>query len=333
LLSPAGREPSGTSARTISTPTSSPVAAGVERRRGLRTSRVPLGSHLAPAIGAITLSAFVAMPMGSRGTGTGPHSFCAAVRSFNATHSSSKADSGSALRRLAQASPSDVKPAVNRIARALEHGDPAAVLVEATAVQAVRPTPLTVAGGTVDDASNQRCHVAVNLLAAVPRGVSKTTVAVKAWTRTVCTKLAAWGSSLRDSGSNLATPTNGITTTLSEVRSALSQFIATSAIRTQELVDGLDQAGIPKAAHGAAVASYLQAGVSRVQQAFAAMQPAAQALPDDPRAFQVAAQALVQRLDNAGKQVQALVHDAETSIRDRTLDRAFGSEPACAGIG
>lgn len=333
MLSPAGREPSGTSERTISTATRAPVGSGVEGGRGRSTSRVPLGTHLVSAIGAMTLSAFVAIPMGSGTTGTSPRSFCAAVRSFNATHSSSKADSDTALRRLARASPSGVKPAVDRIARALERGDPAAVLVEATAVQAVRPTPLTVAGGTVDDASNQTCHVAVNLLAAVPRGVSKTTVDVRAWTRAVCTKLAAWGSSLRDSGSNLATPTNGITTTLSEVRSALAQFIGTSAIRTQELVDGLDQAGIPKASHGAAVASYLQTGVSRAQRAFVTMQPAAQALPDDPRAFQVAAQALVQRLDNVGKQVEALVHDAETSIRDRTLDRAFGSEPACAGIG
>ena len=102
--------------------------------------------------------------------------------------------------------------------------------------------------------------------------------------------------------------------------------------RTDQLLSELNGAGTPAAAHGAAYAAFVHDGVARAHQAFASAQPAAATLSDDPHTFQTQAQALVQRLENAGRGVETLIRGADTQIGDRILVKAFTTEPTCVGI-
>ena len=237
-----------------------------------------------------------------------------------------------ALQALAKASPSGVRKALTVIERAVQGGDPAAVLAEANEALAGQASPLAEAATTVMTKVDQVCHVQVHFLAAVPSGLSDQRVGPKVWARTVCSQLSTWGQNLMDAGSSLLTPAGGVTVTLPEVRSELADFLDASILRTQQLIDQLDEAGTPNVAKGNAIAGFVLNGVAHAKQVFMEAQPTAQALPDDPHAFQVAAQALVQTLDDAGQQVAALVRDAETEFNVRALAAALSAEAACAGI-
>ena len=275
----------------------------------------------------------LALPLASSGSAASTSSsLCAAVRSFDAVHPTSRAESVAALQALATASPTGVRKALTVIERAVQGEDPAAVLGEADAALAGQASPLAEAATTVMTKVDQTCHVPVHFLAAVPSGLSDQLVAPKVWARTICSQLSAWGQNLMDSGSRLLTPAGGVTVTLPEVRSELADFLDASSLRTQQLIDQLDEAGTPKVAAGHAIAAFVLNGVAHAKQVFMEAQPAAQALPDDPHAFQVAAQALVQTLDDTGRQVAALVRNAETQFKVRALDAALSAEAACAGI-
>jgi len=256
--------------------------------------------------------------------------FCAAVRAFNADRPPSTTEAVASLQRLSQRSPAPVRTRLRVIVHALEHGDPSVVLARASGSPPA--AAVSAAGSAVTRQAVQRCGVPVNFLAAVPTGISPRQVDPAVWARTVCTSLSSWGQSLQASGSKLLTPLSGVTTTLPEVRSALSQFLAAAIFRTQELVDQLDAAGSPDAANGNAFAVFIHDGVTQAQQAFTAAVPAAQALPNDPQGFQVDGQALVQRLDDTGRQVAALTQGAEARIKAPQIRRALAAEPACAGI-
>jgi hypothetical protein len=259
--------------------------------------------------------------------------FCAAVQAFNGNRPPSKAASVASLQQLAHASPTPARTALRRIARAVQRGDPSVVLAQAGGSHNPPGAAITAAGTATANRANHTCGVAVNFLAAVPTGISAQPVDPALWARTVCTSLTSWGQTLTDSGSTLLTPLSGVTTTLPEVRSELSKFLAVSILRTQELVNQLDAAGTPKTPNGNAFAAFLHDGVTQTQQAFVAAVPAAQALPNDPQGFQVEGQALVQKLDDAGRQVAALVQGAEARLPAPVLRRAFSAEPACTGIG
>ena len=257
--------------------------------------------------------------------------FCAAVRAFNADRPPSNPEAVASVQRLSERSPAPVRTRLRAILRALERGNPSVVLARAAGSPPL--SAVSAAGRAVTRQAGQRCGVPVNFLAAVPTGISPRPVDPAVWARTVCTSLSAWGQSLQASGSKLLTPLSGVTTTLPEVRSALSQFLGAAIFRTQELVDQLDAAGTPNAASGNAFAAFIHDGVTQAQQAFTAAVPAAQALPNDPQGFQVDGQALVQRLDDTGRQVAALAHSAEARINAPQIQRALAAEPACAGIG
>lgn len=262
-----------------------------------------------------------------------PHSspFCSALATFTATRPSSKAQALAGLRQLAQASPTRVQKALSAITKAAKSGDVASVLTQASSAPA-EPGPLASAGTTVATSATRTCHVAVNLLAAVPTGISARTVSAQVWTRTICTSLAAWGQSLNAAGANLVTPASGVTTTVPEERSQFSQFVGTAILRTQQLIGQLNDAGVPKTRHGAAFAASVHDGVTQAQQAFLQAQPAVQALPDDPQAFQEQTKALVQNLNDAGMHVVAGLHDAESAIKDAALGQAFFDESTCKGV-
>jgi hypothetical protein len=267
---------------------------------------------------------------GAAASGTG--AFCRAVAEFNAARPPSARASIDDLRRLAQASPRDVQRALTVIVQAAQRADAATVLLQAGLTRTAPSAPVTVAGGAVVQASVERCHDAVNFAAAVPTGVSERKVKPTAWVRAVCTSLAAWGTRLRDAGLSLATPGSGLTTTLPTERGLVQQFVGTAVTRTDQLLSELNGAGTPAAAHGAAYAAFVHDGVARAHQAFASAQPAAATLSDDPHTFQTQAQALVQRLDATGKDVEAVIREADAQIGDRVLVKAFATEPACTGI-
>ncbi len=262
-----------------------------------------------------------------------PTAFCVAVLAFNANRPPSESEAVAALQRLAGAAPTTVRTRLRVIVRAVERGDPSVVLAQANGSQTPPSAALAAAGNAVASHANHTCGVSVNFLAAVPTGISARPVDPAVWARTVCGSLSSWGQSLKDAGSSLLTPLSGVTTTLPEVRSALSQFLGAAILRTQQLLDQLDEAGTPKAAHGNAFVAFIHDGVTQAQQVFLEAEPAAQSLPNDPQGFQIEGQALVQKLDDAGRQVAALARTAEAQIKAPTLRRALSSEPACAGIG
>jgi hypothetical protein len=261
-----------------------------------------------------------------------PSPFCSALATFNATRPASKAKSLAGLKQLAQAAPARAQTALNTIAKAAKSGDVASVLGQASGAQPVQPGRLTAAGRTVATAAAQSCHGTVNFLAAVPTGVSERKVTPAVWTRTICSSLSAWGQGLNAAGANLVTPASGVTTTVPEERAAFSQFAGTAIIRTQQLIDQLDSAGTPNTKHGAAFAAFLHDGVTQAQQGFVQAEPAVQALPDDPQAFQVQTKALVQNLSDAGMHVVLGLHNAESGIKDPALSQAFFDESTCNGI-
>lgn len=259
-------------------------------------------------------------------------SFCRAVSQFNGARPPSDQASISALKKLAQASPRDVQRSLNVIIQTAKRTDATTALLQAARPSTVVSDAVTVAGDAVVQASNQRCHVAVHFGSAVPTGISERKVKPADWVRNVCASLASWGTSLRDAGLNLATPGGGLTTTLPAERSLVQQFVSTAVTRTAQLLAELNGAGTPAAPQGAAYTAFLHDGVAKAHQAFVAAQPTAATLSDDVHTFQTQAQALVQRLDNAGKGVEALVREADAQIGDRALVKAFTTEPTCGGI-
>jgi len=257
--------------------------------------------------------------------------FCAALRTFNATRPSSQDEAVTALKRLASASAPDVKAAVNVIAQEADTVDAASALAQA-AGNSAESTPLTTAGFTIAAAAEQTCHLTVNFAGAVPTGVSKRPVNAAGWARTVCTSVSAWGQTVNAAGANLVTTANG-QTTLSDLRGTLSDFLSTAVVATAQLNTELGGAGIPKTAHGDLVASSIRLGVSRALLVFVGAQPLVQTLPNDAAAFQTKAQALVTKLDAAGRSVEALVKVAETQFKVPALVAVFARQPGCAGIG
>lgn len=282
-------------------------------------------------LGAVTIVAtlgaglFAVVPAGAASG-----KFCAAVRTFNATRPSSKDEAVAALRKLASASAPDVKAAVNVIAQEADTVDAASALAQAAGNSAATTT-LTTAGSTVTAAADQTCRVAVDFAGAVPTGVSKRSVNPSGWARTVCASLSAWGQTVNTAGASLVTTANG-QTTLPDLRNTLSQFLGNAVGATQQLNTELGGAGRPKTPNGAAFASSLRLGVSRSLLVLVGAQPVVQTLPNDASAFQVKAQALVARLDAAGRSVQALVRVAETQIKAPALVAVFARQPGCAGI-
>jgi hypothetical protein len=289
-----------------------------------RVDRLGLGVI---AIVAVLVAGFsAAVPAGAAPNAK----FCAAVRTFNATRPSSKDEAVTALKKLASASAPDVKAAVNVIAQEADTVDAASALAQA-AGNSAESTPLTLAGSAVAAAADQTCHVTVNFAAAVPTGVSKRNVNPAGWARTVCASLSAWGQIVNDAGANLVTAANG-QTTLPDVRNTLSQFLSKAVAATEELNTELGGAGIPKAPRGDAFASSIRLGVSRTLLVFVGAQPVVQELPNDASAFQVSAQALVTRLDAAGRSVEGLVRMAGTQIKAPALVTVLARQPGCAGI-
>jgi hypothetical protein len=274
----------------------------------------------------------VALLTPSPAAASSPSSFCRAVSQFNAARPPSDQASISALKKLAQASPRDVQRSVNVIIQTAKRTDATTALLQAALPSNALSEAVTVAGNAVVQASNGRCHIAVHFGAAVPTGISQQKVKPADWVRNVCATLASWGSSLRDAGLNLATPGGGLTTTLPTERGLIQQFVSTAVTRTAQLLAELNGAGTPSAPQGAAYTAFLHDGVAKAHQAFVAAQPTAATLADDVHTFQTQAQALVQRLDTAGKGVEALVREADAQIGDRVLVKAFAAEPTCGGI-
>jgi hypothetical protein len=257
--------------------------------------------------------------------------FCTALRTFNATRPSSRDETVAALNKLAAGSPGNVKAALTVIATEAGTVDAASALAQAGGNSA-ESTPLTTAGATVATAADQTCHTTVNFAGAVPSGVSKRVVNPAGWARTVCSSLSAWGQTVNTAGASLVTTANG-QTTLPDVRNTLSQFVTQAVTATQQLNTGLGGAGIPKTPNGAEFASSVRLGVSRTLLVFVGSQPQVQSLPTDASAFQVKAQALVAKLDAAGRSVEGLVRVAETQLKVPALIAVFAREPACSGIG
>jgi hypothetical protein len=286
----------------------------------------------AVAVAATVLAALLAPGVASpaRASSTGP--FCPALRAFNGAHPSSSTESVTALRTLGRAAPSDARAALTTIARAVQHGDPSSVLAQAATAQASQPDALDQAATTVARDAFGRCQLTVNFLAIIPSGLSDQKVAVRLWGRTVCTKLVDWGEFLMNAGNGLLTPPGGVTVTLPEIQTEISDFLDTAILRTAELLNAVDEAGTPSVAKGHAIASSIRDGVLQAQRTFQVAQLTVKALPDDPQRFQVAAQGLVQTLDDTGRRVAALVQGAEQQYKVRALDTALRAEPACIGV-
>jgi hypothetical protein len=261
-----------------------------------------------------------------------PSPFCSAVATFNASRPATRAESLAGLKQLAQAAPTRVKSALTAIVKAAKSGDVGSVLAQAGTAQPGQAGRLASAGAIVATAAVQSCQGTVNFLAAVPTGISERTVSPEVWTGTVCSALSGWGQSLNAAGASLVTPLSGVTTTVPEERTQFSQFVGTAIIRTQQLINQLNGAGTPKTKHGTTFAAAIHDGVAQAQQAFVQAQPAVQALPDDPQAFQVQTKALVQNLSDAGMHVVLGLHNAETEIKDPALSQAFFNESTCKGI-
>lgn len=292
-----------------------------QRRTGRRVA-----VSAAAIVAACTAGLFGAVPAGAA-PGT---KFCAALRTFNATRPSSKDEAVTALNKLASASAPQVKAAVNIIAQEADTVDAASALAQA-AGNSAESTPLTLAGSTVVAAADQTCHVAVNFAGAVPTGVSKRSVNAAGWARTVCTSISAWGRTVNAAGASLVTSANG-QTTLADLRVTLSQFLSTAVGATEQLNTELGGAGIPKTPNGDLVASSIRLGVSRTLLVFVGAQPLVPDLPNDAAAFQTTAQALVTKLDAAGRSVEALVKVAVTQFKAPALVAVFARQPGCAGI-
>ncbi len=258
-----------------------------------------------------------------------PSPFCSAVSTFNTARPSSKAESLRDLQQLADVAPARVKKALGTIIKAAKNGDVAAVLGQASGTQ---PGLLTTAGTTVTAAATGSCRASVNFLAAIPTGISARKVPARAWVRTVCSSLAAWGQSVDAAGAALVTPASGVTTTVPEERATFARFVGAAIDKTGQLVSQLNNAGTPNTKHGAAFAALVHDGVTQAQQGFVQAQPAVQALPDDPQAFQVQTKTLVQNLDDAGMHVVVGLHNAEAEIKDAVLSQAFFDESTCKGV-
>ena len=282
------------------------------------------------ATATIGLVLFLPLTSAAAAGPSGP--FCAAARAFNAVRPTSRRESRAALQAFGRAAPSDARAALKTIDRAVQRGDPDAVLTQAASAQASEFDSLDQAAVTVVRDAYASCRLAVNFLAAVPTGLSDQPVGARAWSRTVCTKLVDWGEYVMSAGSSLLTPPGGVTVTLPEVQTELSNFLDTAILRTAELVHAIDEVGTPTIANGHAIASSVRDGVLHAEQTFAAAQATVRALPDDPHDFQVAAQALVQTLDDTGRSVAALMHDAELQYPVRALSAALRAEPACVGV-
>lgn len=271
------------------------------------------------------------LPARAAGAATpNPKKFCAAVQTFNATRPSTKDESVAALTKLASASPPPVKAAMGLIAQDADAVDPASVLAQASGAQ-TESTPLTLAGTAVADAVSQTCHTSLNFAAAVPSGISRRQVDPVAWARTVCASFSAWGHTVNDAGANLVTSANGQTTLL-DLRNTLSQFLIQAATATEQLGTQLGAAGIPKTARGSPFSASLRLGVSVALLVFVGSQPTVQALPNDAHDFQVQAQALVGKLDAAGRSVEALARVAAAQLKVPAMTAVFAHLPGCAGI-
>lgn len=282
---------------------------------------------LGAATAGLGVTVVLAAPLGAA---SAPKSFCAAVRTFNAARPSSKDEAVAALNKLAAAAPASVRDAARLLANQADAVDPASVLAQASG-DSIESTALTTAGAAVSAAVSQSCTTPLNFAAAVPTGVSKRQVSPAAWSRTMCTSLSTWGHTVNDAGASLVTTANG-QTTLPDVRNTLSQFLSKAVAATQQLNTELGGAGLPKTPNGAAFASSIRIGVSSALLVFVGAQPSVQTLPNDAAAFQVQAQALVTKLDTAGRSVEALVRAGEIAIKDRALATALARQPACAGI-
>ena len=293
-----------------------------QRRTG---QRVAVG--VVAIVATLTAGFCTAVPAGAA-----PGSkFCAALRTFNATRPSSRDEAVTALMKLAAASVPNVKAAVTVIAQAADTIDAASALAQA-AGNSAESTPLTAAGLTVVAAADQTCHLTVNFAGAVPTGVSKRSVSPAGWARTVCSSISAWGQTVNAAGASLVTSANG-QTTLSDLRTTLSQFLSTAVGATEQLNTALGAAGIPKTTNGDLVASSVRLGVSRTLLVFVGAQPLVPDLPNDAAAFQTTAQALITKLDAAGRSVEALVKVAVIQFKAPALGAVFARQAGCGGIG
>lgn len=156
------------------------------------------------------------------------------------------------------------------------------------------------------------------------------TVSAQSYIHSVCTTLT----NFEDQAKSLEASANiGSSTSLSDVRFRLVNFLNQIVGVTNSSVTDLQNAGIPKVKNGNKIAALISMEITNLRDAFAQAGTSAQALPtDDPTAFQQGAQTIDNQISAAGKNAQKALDDAKTKYKTSSLNQAEARDPACKGL-
>lgn len=156
-------------------------------------------------------------------------------------------------------------------------------------------------------------------------GEEAQTVGVDDYASDVCAALSTWVTDIQD---RAATITEGIDPGDAEAgKQRLEEFIGETVTGTDELIAGVEDAGIPDTDGGEEAAEQIQSGLEKVRTILEDAQTQIADLPtDDPQAFGAGAQEIATSLQEATSEAASTIDSANSE----ELSEAFGSNEECS---
>ncbi|HTN78611.1 MAG TPA: hypothetical protein VMK16_02970 [Acidimicrobiales bacterium] len=158
-------------------------------------------------------------------------------------------------------------------------------------------------------------------------------VAVEAWAGEVCGAVGTWLDGINASNSQLNEDVQGLTD-LSQIRDVLVGFLNDSVSLTDDMINGVKDAGAPDVENGEQLSADLVAALSPVKDTFQKAANDAKSLPtSDPTAFSQAATKLGQAITDSQSEFSSSFDALQEKYDDPALNKAFDEVPACAQLG
>ncbi|MGH9026704.1 MAG: hypothetical protein ACRDWD_11420 [Acidimicrobiia bacterium] len=118
-----------------------------------------------------------------------------------------------------------------------------------------------------------------------------------------------------------------------EARRILVGLFGDAADASDELIEGLEDAGVPDIDDGQELNDLFLENFTNVREAFATARDDAEDLPvDDPEDFTDAAQTILDDIEIASIDVQTAFNEASTELDVDEFEDAFADDEACEGI-
>lgn len=194
-------------------------------------------------------------------------------------------------------------------------------------------------GGSDDKASSSETASSSNTTAAAsssgsgaPSSASGTKVTATQWAGGVCTALSAWLKDVQTKTGELSSDVSGVTD-LAAGKAKLSSLVDGLVATTDDLVKGIDGAGVPKVDKGDQLAKDFVAAFTPLRDAFVGLKAQVDGLPtDDVSAFASAAAGIGTTASSQIDSFGSKLGDLQKKYSDKAIDEAFNTAEPCKAM-